>query len=101
MRREKQCGGKSLYRSDMVWRREDISIFIVNWDNKASKISNLDALVFFDDNPVERALVRQFLPMVAVPEVPENPVDYVRCLSRAGYFDLMNFSPAVRHAVFS
>jgi HAD superfamily phosphatase (TIGR01681 family) len=85
---------------EMVLRREDISVFVANWDNKASNLQKiaqelqigLDALVFFDDDPVERALVRQFLPMVAVPEVPENPVDYVRCLSRAGYFEWIKFS---------
>jgi len=85
---------------DMVLRRQDISLFVANWDNKAANLQKiaqelnigLDALVFFDDNPAERALVRQFLPMVAVPEVPDNPAAYVRCLSRAGYFESINFS---------
>ncbi len=85
---------------DMVLRREDISIFVANWDNKASNMQRiakelnigLDSLVFFDDNPAERRIVRQFMPMVAVPEVPENPANYVRCLSDAGYFEATSFS---------
>ena len=85
---------------DMVLRREDISIFVANWENKASNIQRiakelnigLDSLVFYDDNPVERQIVRQFLPMVAVPEVPENPAYYLRCLSDAGYFEATSFS---------
>jgi FkbH-like protein len=43
--------------------------------------------VFVDDNPVERARVREALPMVAVPELPDDPAQYVRCLSRGGYFE--------------
>jgi FkbH-like protein len=46
-----------------------------------------DALVFVDDNPFERGLVRKELPEVFVPEMPEDPALYVQCLSRAGYFE--------------
>jgi FkbH-like protein len=85
---------------EMILRRDDISIFVANWENKASNIQRiaselnigLDSLVFFDDNPAERKIVRQFLPMVAVPEVPENSANYVRCLSDAGYFEATSFS---------
>jgi FkbH-like protein len=43
--------------------------------------------VFVDDNPFERNLVRQELPMVAVPEVTDDPVSYIAALSDAGYFE--------------
>ena len=33
-------------------------------------------MVFLDDNPAERELVRQQLPMVAVPEVGNDPALY-------------------------
>ncbi len=52
----------------------------------------IDSLVFVDDNPVERARVRQSLPMVAVPELPEDPAHYVRCLAEAGYFEAVAFT---------
>jgi len=52
----------------------------------------LDALVFVDDNPAERDLVRQELPMVAVPELPENPELYLRTLDQCKYFEIANFS---------
>jgi predicted enzyme involved in methoxymalonyl-ACP biosynthesis len=45
----------------------------------------LDAMVFLDDNPVERGLVRQVLPQVAVPELPDDPAWYARTLAAAGY----------------
>ena len=45
-------------------------------------------VVFVDDNPAERALVRQLLPEVAVPEMPADPADFVRALERHRYFQI-------------
>ena len=80
---------------DMVLRRKDISCFVANWRDKATNLREialelnigLDSLVFVDDNPAERALIRRELPMVAVPELPDDPSGYVDCLARAGYFE--------------
>jgi len=52
----------------------------------------LDSLVFVDDNPVERARIRQSLPMVAVPELPVDVAHYVRCIADAGYFEAVAFT---------
>ena len=38
-------------------------------------------MVFLDDNPFERNSVRGILPDVIVPELPEDPADYVKMLS--------------------
>ncbi len=80
---------------DMVLRRGDIASFVANWSNKADNIRaiaqelniGLDALCFIDDNPFERNLVRQELPMVAVPEVSDDPTGYPVALADAGYFE--------------
>jgi len=80
---------------DMVLRRGDISSFIANWSDKPANIRaiaealniGLDSLVFVDDNPFERNLVRQELPMVAVPEVSDDPTGYPVALADAGYFE--------------
>jgi FkbH-like protein len=80
---------------DMVLRRRDISSFVANWSDKAANLRaiaeelniGLDSLVFIDDNPFERNLVRQELPMVAVPEVSDDPTDYPIALADAGYFE--------------
>ena len=80
---------------DMVIRRSDIACFVANWSDKASNIRaiaqelniGLDSLVFVDDNPFERNLIRRELPMVAVPEVGEDPSGYVRAIADAGYFE--------------
>jgi FkbH-like protein len=58
-----------------------ISAYRINWNNKADNIRELacelniglDSMVFVDDNPTERELVRQQLPMVEVPEIPTKP----------------------------
>jgi FkbH-like protein len=83
---------------EMVLRRADIACFVANWEDKAANLRRiartlnlgLDALVFVDDNPAERGLVRRELPMVAVPEMPEDPADYVHVLAAAGYFEGLN-----------
>lgn len=79
----------------MLLKSEDISCFVANWDDKVSNISRIaeelnigtDSMVFFDDNPTERALVRRFLPEVEVVEVPEDPALYVNALDSAQAFD--------------
>jgi FkbH-like protein len=83
---------------EMVLRRGDIACFVANWEDKAANLRRiartlnigLDALVFVDDNPAERGLVRRELPMVAVPEMPEDPAEFVRVLAGAGYFEGIN-----------
>jgi FkbH-like protein len=82
---------------DMVLRRADFASFHANWTDKASNIRaiakeisiGLDSIVFLDDNPFERTLVRQELPMVAVPEVSDEPDQMLTALSDAGYFEAL------------
>jgi FkbH-like protein len=84
---------------DMVLREDHIAVFVANWGDKATNLRaiaaalniGLDALVFLDDNPVERAQVRRELPMVAVPELPADPALYPRTLAAAGYFEAITF----------
>lgn len=85
---------------EMLLKEADVAAFAVNWDDKAANLRaiaqqlniGLDSLVFVDDNPVERARIRESLPMVAVPEMPEDPAYYVRCLASAGYFEAVGFT---------
>ncbi len=80
---------------DMVLKRSSFAAFVANWSDKATNLRaiaeqiniGLDALVFADDNPFERNLVRRELPMVAVPELPEDAAFYAQCLADAGYFE--------------
>lgn len=85
---------------DMLLREDDIAVFIANWNDKATNIAHVartlnigtDALVFLDDNPAERTRVRQMLPEVAVPELPEDPGSYAPLLMRSGLFETVGLS---------
>lgn len=85
---------------DTVLKEEHIAAFVANWGDKATNLRaiaaalniGLDALVFLDDNPVEREQVRRELPMVAVPEVGSDPAQYPRLLLAAGYFEAVGFA---------
>ena len=65
---------------EMVVREEDLVAWRINWNDKAQNILEivkelnlgLQSVVFIDDNPVERARVREALPEVLVPEWPED-----------------------------
>jgi len=79
----------------MVLKRSSFASFVANWSDKAANLRaiaaeiniGLDALVFADDNPFERNLVRRELPMVAVPELPEDAAFYAQCIADGGYFE--------------
>jgi FkbH-like protein len=85
---------------EMLLKLEHIAVFQANWNDKATNIRaiaeslslGLDAMVFLDDNPVERGLVRRLLPQVAVPELPDEPAYYARTLAAAGYFEAVTVS---------
>ncbi|MEM6261842.1 MAG: HAD-IIIC family phosphatase [Bacteroidota bacterium] len=85
---------------DMVLRLEDISIFVANWQNKADNIRYIqqvlnigfDSMVFVDDNPFERNLVREQLPEVVVPEMPEDPALYTSYLRQCNLFETVSYS---------
>ncbi|HEY3857402.1 MAG TPA: HAD-IIIC family phosphatase [Verrucomicrobiae bacterium] len=79
----------------MVLKEEHIAVFIANWDDKATNIRRIretlnigfDSMVFLDDNPFERNLVRQLIPDIVVPELPEDPALYVRAISELNLFE--------------
>jgi FkbH-like protein len=75
---------------DMKIRLDDIAFFAANWDEKTSNLLTtaetlnigLDSIVFVDDNPAERQLVRRMLPEVDVVTLPAEPAEYRRALAR-------------------
>jgi len=85
---------------DMVLREDDIAVFIANWDNKAQNIKHvqqtlnigLDSMVFIDDNPFERGLVRDLLPDIAIPEMPDDPALFLRAIGNCGLFETASYS---------
>lgn len=93
---------ESVFRDhpEMLLKRTDIAAFVANWTDKAANLQRIaeqlnigvDSLVFVDDNPAERARIRESLPAVSVPELPPDPALWVRCLADAGYFEAVAFT---------
>lgn len=85
---------------EMVLREEDIAVFVANWNDKAANIEyiaktlniGIDSLVFIDDSPFERNLVRSLLPAVAVPELPEDVSDYIAAIEESGVLESTGYS---------
>lgn len=65
----------------IVLKKEHFAAYRINWMDKATNLRDLaselniglDSFVFVDDNPAERELIHQTLPMVTVPMFPEQP----------------------------
>lgn len=86
---------------DSVLHFEDFAAFRANWQPKNLNIQSIaeelnigiDSMVFIDDNPVERQIVRDNLPEVSVPEVDAtNIFSYIRAIEGAGYFEPVTIS---------
>ncbi len=81
-------------------KREHFAAFEVHWEDKATSLRRiatslnigLDSLVFFDDNPAERAWVKEQLPQVKVLDVSTNILSYASTLTDCGYFDLTHLT---------
>jgi FkbH-like protein len=82
---------------DMRIRLDDIAVFIANWDDKPTNLRRiastldlgLESLVFVDENPAEREVVRELMPQVEVVPLGHDPAGYVRALA-----DSLLFEPA-------
>ncbi len=80
-------------------RPDDFALIKANWDpkdkNLLETVGQLDllpsAIVFADDNPAEREIVRQSIPEAAIPELTE-PEKYITAISRSGYFEPVTIS---------
>ena len=87
---------------EMVLKLDDISVFVANWENKADNIRTIqsilnigfDSMVFLDDNPFERNMVRENVPGVTVPELPEDPREYLEYLYTQNLFETASYSSA-------
>ncbi|MGA7383871.1 MAG: HAD-IIIC family phosphatase, partial [Methylocella sp.] len=85
---------------EMALCPEHIAAFVANWDDKASNLRRIaddlnigiDSLVFVDDNPFERNIVRRVLPQVWVPELPDDAALYTNCLADAGFFEAVELT---------
>jgi FkbH-like protein len=85
---------------EMLIRESDIALFQINWQDKPSNISamaealelGLDTFVFIDDSPAERKQMRDAVPQVEIPELPNDPSAWLEIIQAAGYFEQLSFS---------
>lgn len=85
---------------DMVLKLDDIAVFQANWDTKVDNIRTIqsilnigfDSMVFLDDNPFERNMVRENIKGITVPELPEDPAEYLEYLYSLNLFETASYS---------
>ena len=87
---------------DMVLKLDDIAVFQANWETKVDNIRiiqsvlniGFDSMVFLDDNPFERNMVRENIPGITVPELPDDPAMYLEYLYSLNLFETVSYSNA-------
>jgi FkbH-like protein len=87
---------------DMVLKLDDFAVFQANWETKVDNIRiiqsilniGFDSMVFLDDNPFERNIVRENIKGITVPEMPEDPGEYLEYLYSLNLFETASYSNA-------
>lgn len=87
---------------DMILHLDDIAVFQANWETKVDNIRTIqsilnisfDSMVFLDDNPFERNMVRENINGITVPELPEDPGEYLEYLYSLNLFETASYSNA-------
>ncbi len=88
-----------LNHPDGVLKPEDFILIKANWNPKSQNITEIaqelnilpESLVFVDDNPAEREIVRAQVPGVAIPEI-DKPEHYIQILDKSGFFEVTKLS---------
>tara|TARA_B100000795_G_scaffold234805_1_gene194136 strand:+ start:5087 stop:6805 length:1719 start_codon:yes stop_codon:yes gene_type:complete len=89
-----------LKHPEMILKLDDISVFMCNWDSKVNNIKKIqkilnigfDSMVFIDDNSFERNVVRDNIPGITVPDLPEDPSNYLSYLYNQNLFEVNSYS---------
>src|SRR5688572_18042012 len=89
-----------LQHPEMVLKMEDIAVFVANWENKVDNILYIqqvlnigfDSMVFLDDNPFEREMVKKAIPDITIPDLPEDPSEYLLYLRTLNLFETASFT---------
>lgn len=87
---------------EMVLKLDDFAIFLANWNSKVDNIKiiqqnlniGFDSMVFLDDSKFERNSVRYELPDICVPELPEDPAEWIDFLTSLNLFETATYSEA-------
>lgn len=88
--------------ASMIVKYDDVSVFVANWKDKAQNIHyiqqclNIDfsSMIFLDDSPFEREQVREEIPTICIPELPENVEERLPFLMQSGLFSTLSYDSA-------
>ncbi len=89
-----------LSHPDMVLKMDHIAVFVANWETKVDNLRYIqsvlnigfDSMVFVDDNAFEREMVKSAIPEITVPELPEDPAEYLPYLRSLNLFETASFT---------
>ena len=84
----------------MILREKDFSCIKINWNDKISNMREiakdlnigLDSIVFFDDDPINRELLRMSIPEVNTIELPKDPSSYAQILRNLNDFNILKIT---------
>jgi FkbH-like protein len=84
----------------MVLRKNDFSCIKINWNDKISNMKEiakelnigLDSIVFFDDDPVNRELIKMSIPEINTIELPKDPSNYAQILRNLNDFNVLKIT---------
>lgn len=85
---------------NMILREENFACMKINWNDKSSNMQEiskelnigLESMVFFDDDPVNRELIRSTIPQVFTPEIPKDPSQYPIMIQDLNDFHVLNIT---------
>ncbi len=83
-----------------ILKLDDFTVFIANWESKVDNIKEIQkrlniafsSMIFIDDNPFEREIVKEFIPDITVPQIPDNPEERLPYLMSLNLFETNSFT---------
>ena len=96
---EKENAIAGLNHPDGQLKPDDFIVIKANWEPKSKNIIDIanelnigvDSLVFVDDNPAEREIVKQQVKGVSIPEMT-TPENYINIIDKSGFFEVTSIS---------
>ncbi len=84
---------------ESVLKQDDFIVIKANWNPKDQNLKEIaeeldltiEGLVFVDDNPAERMIVKDSFSKVAVPEI-SDVTEYIKIIDRSGFFEQTSYS---------
>tara|TARA_B110000014_G_scaffold190501_1_gene139266 strand:+ start:46 stop:1797 length:1752 start_codon:yes stop_codon:yes gene_type:complete len=85
---------------NMILREEHFASIKINWNDKNTNLQEianelnigLESMVFFDDEPINRELIRSTMPEVLTPELPKDPYLFPMVIKNLNDFNMLKIT---------